>query len=54
VGDRIRIQAEGLVQFPESGRRGCVEGTRELVIPRTPYIAATCGMPEGIPAISHR
>ena len=40
VDDRIRVQAEVLVQFPESGRRGRVEGTRELVIPRTPYIAA--------------
>lgn len=40
VDDRIREQVEGLVQFPESGRPGRVEGTRELVIHRTPYIAA--------------
>lgn len=40
VDDRIRVQVEGLVQFPESGRLGRVEGTRELVIQRTPYIAA--------------
>ena len=40
VDDRIRAQTEGLVRFPESGRRGRVEGTRELVISRTPYIAA--------------
>lgn len=40
VDDRIREQAEGLVRFPESGRPGRIEGTRELVINRTPYIAA--------------
>jgi addiction module RelE/StbE family toxin len=40
VDDRIRVQVEGLVRFPESGRPGRVEGTRELVIDRTPYIAA--------------
>ena len=40
VDDRIRMQVEGLVRFPESGRLGRVEGTRELVIDRTPYIAA--------------
>ena len=40
VDDRIREQVEGLMRFPESGRPGRVEGTRELVIQRTPYIAA--------------
>lgn len=40
VDERIREQSERLAQFPESGRPGRVEGTRELVIPRTPYIAA--------------
>jgi toxin ParE1/3/4 len=40
VDDRIRAQVEGLVHFPESGRPGRVEGTRELVIDRTPYIVA--------------
>lgn len=39
VDDRIREQAEALVKFPESGRPGRIEGTRELVIVRTPYIA---------------
>lgn len=40
VDDRIRLQVESLAQFPERGRPGRVEGTRELVILRTPYIAA--------------
>jgi toxin ParE1/3/4 len=40
VDDRIRVQVEGLMQFPESGRPGRIEGTRELVVLRTPYIAA--------------
>lgn len=34
------MQVEGLQRFPESGRLGRVEGTRELVVDRTPYIAA--------------
>lgn len=40
VDDRIREQVETLVKFPESGRPGRIEGTRELVINRTPYIAS--------------
>ncbi|MGF6971522.1 toxin ParE1/3/4 [Paraburkholderia sp. WC7.3g] len=40
VDDRIRTQVCQLLQFPETGRLGRVEGTRELVISRTPYIAA--------------
>jgi toxin ParE1/3/4 len=40
VDERIREQVAGLVRFPESGRPGRVEGTRELVIDRTPYIVA--------------
>lgn len=42
VDDRIRTQVHQLLQFPETGRPGRVEGTRELVISRTPYIAAYC------------
>nr|WP_281175963.1 type II toxin-antitoxin system RelE/ParE family toxin [Edaphobacter aggregans] len=38
--DRIRNQIKELVRFPEIGRPGRVEGTRELVIRRTPYIVA--------------
>ena len=40
VDDRVNAQVTRLTQFPESGRPGRVEGTRELVIDRTPYIAA--------------
>ena len=40
VDERIQSATERLIQFPESGRPGRVEGTRELVIVRTPYIAA--------------
>ena len=40
VDDRIEARVEGLAQFPEMGRAGRIEGTRELVISRTPYIAA--------------
>ncbi len=29
-----------MLQHPEMGRHGRIEGTRELVISRTPYIAA--------------
>jgi addiction module RelE/StbE family toxin len=42
VDDRIREQVEVLVRFPQSGRKGRVEGTRELIIIRTPYIVAYC------------
>jgi toxin ParE1/3/4 len=40
VDDRIRAQVAGLARFPKAGRSGRVEGTRELVIHRTPYIVA--------------
>jgi toxin ParE1/3/4 len=40
VDDRIREEVEVLARSPQSGRKGRVEGTRELVISRTPYIVA--------------
>ena len=40
VDERIREQIEVLARFPQSGRKGRIEGTRELVINRTPYIVA--------------
>ncbi len=40
VDERIRAYIGGLARFPQMGRPGRIEGTRELVISRTPYIAA--------------
>ena len=37
MGLLILESVEQLAQFPESGRYGRVKGTRELVIPGTPY-----------------
>lgn len=40
VDDRIAAQMLVLLRFPEGGRPGRIAGTRELVVRRTPYIAA--------------
>ena len=37
-GDRIARLVAKLPQNPEMGRGGRVQGTRELVVPRTPFI----------------
>ena len=36
--EEIEAQVERLKDFPNSGRTGRAAGTRELVIPRTPFI----------------
>jgi addiction module RelE/StbE family toxin len=40
VVEQIIVAAQRLKEFPYSGREGRVEGTRELIIPRLPYILA--------------
>jgi toxin ParE1/3/4 len=40
VDARIRGQVEKLARFPQTGRQGRTQGTRELVISRTPYVVA--------------
>jgi addiction module RelE/StbE family toxin len=40
VEARIRASVENLRRYPEIGQPGRIEGTREMFISRTPYIAA--------------
>lgn len=37
---RILLSVEHLAAFPAAGRVGRIRGTRELVIPNTPFLAA--------------
>lgn len=37
-GDRIEEQVDQLLEHPQMGRQGRKQGTRELVISRTPFI----------------
>ena len=47
MGSAIEVAVSRLADFPESARPGRVPGTRELVVPATPFIVvyrieATC------------
>ena len=38
MANAIRAATDRLANYPRLGRPGRVQGTRELVVPRTPYI----------------
>jgi len=48
VATRIRASARSLIEYPELGRKGRVEGTREFVVPGTPFIIAYRILPGSI------
>jgi addiction module RelE/StbE family toxin len=35
-----KLKVERLAEFPEMGRPGRIEGTRELIVTRAPYVVA--------------
>lgn len=40
LDEHIEEQTKKLLQFPECGRPGRIEGTREIILSNTPYIIA--------------
>jgi addiction module RelE/StbE family toxin len=48
VDRRIELSINRLATFALSGRPGRVDGTRELIIPQTPYIVAYAVMADRI------
>ncbi|WP_150606528.1 type II toxin-antitoxin system RelE/ParE family toxin [Pandoraea cepalis] len=45
IDTRVHQQLTTLLRYPAAGRLGRLRGTRELVITRTPYIAAYRPLP---------
>jgi toxin ParE1/3/4 len=39
VGSRIRETINLLLKFPSMGHKGALPGTREMLVPRLPYIS---------------
>jgi len=52
VRGAIRIAVERLGSHPYSGRAGRVGGTRELVVPNTPYVVAYTVLDEQVVILS--
>lgn len=50
VASAIREQVKALALHPEIGRKGLLEGTRELVISRLPYLVVY--QPDGVGLVS--
>jgi toxin ParE1/3/4 len=48
LDEMIEQASRRLVGFPDSGRPGRVEGTRELVVSHTPYVMAYAVLPDRI------
>jgi toxin ParE1/3/4 len=47
VGQRIRETMQLLAKFPMIGHEGALQGTREIVVPRLPYIVVHRIEPSG-------
>ena len=52
VASAIERATDRLAMFPHSGRKGAVETTRELVVPRLPYIVVYRVEPDTVEIIS--
>jgi toxin ParE1/3/4 len=48
IDELIVNAARRLIKFPEIGRLGRIEGTRELMVAGTPYIAAYAVLPDRV------
>lgn len=48
IDERLAAAANRRKDFPESGRVGRIDGTRELAVSRTPYIIAYIVMPDRV------